>query len=67
MSSPFRERPQDIIIFTIGGVTYEEVRSVDKFMRNNPGVRILLGGTAIHNAFRYNINNQKIYIYIYLR
>ncbi|KJE90359.1 vacuolar protein sorting-associated protein 45 [Capsaspora owczarzaki ATCC 30864] len=49
-----RERPQDIILFVVGGVTYEEAVAVDKFSRATPGnPRILLGGTNIHNTFSF--------------
>jgi len=54
-------RPQDIIIFMIGGATYEEARVVsllnqDFVSGGGPsgagavGTRILLGGTTVHNS-----------------
>ncbi|XP_066194039.1 vacuolar protein sorting-associated protein 45 isoform X2 [Sylvia atricapilla] len=45
-----RDRPQDIIVFLIGGATYEEALAVFNLNRSNPGVRIVLGGTTIHNT-----------------
>ncbi|XP_025898972.1 vacuolar protein sorting-associated protein 45 isoform X1 [Nothoprocta perdicaria] len=45
-----RDRPQDIIVFIIGGATYEEALAVYNLNRTNPGVRIILGGTTIHNT-----------------
>lgn len=42
-------RFQDVIVFVAGGVTYEESLSVYKLNVANPGTRILLGGTAVHN------------------
>lgn len=45
-------RPQDIIVFIIGGATYEEALAVYNLNRTNPGVRIVLGGTTIHNTKR---------------
>lgn len=45
-------RPQDIIVFIIGGATYEEALTVYNLNRTNPGVRIVLGGTTIHNTRR---------------
>uniref|UniRef100_A0A663DVW9 Vacuolar protein sorting-associated protein 45 n=1 Tax=Aquila chrysaetos chrysaetos TaxID=223781 RepID=A0A663DVW9_AQUCH len=45
-----RDRPQDIIVFIIGGATYEEALTVYNLNRTNPGVRIVLGGTTIHNT-----------------
>ncbi|NWT45375.1 VPS45 protein, partial [Chroicocephalus maculipennis] len=47
-----RDRPQDIIVFIIGGATYEEALTVYNLNRANPGVRIVLGGTTIHNTKR---------------
>ena len=54
-------RPQDVIIFMIGGTTYEEARTVALFnqdpvaasngrIANHAGTRILLGGTCVHNS-----------------
>ena len=34
----------------LGGVTYEEARYVAEMNQANPGVRILLGGTCVHNC-----------------
>lgn len=52
------QRPQDIIIFMLGGTTYEEARAVALLNRKlatdaagGPGgTRILLGGSTIHNS-----------------
>ena len=43
-------RPQDIIIFIVGGVTYDEANIVHEYNAMNNGVRIALGGTAILNS-----------------
>lgn len=61
--------PQDIIIFIIGGTTYEEAKLIaglnSQFSNGNgigigtggvpigAGSRILLGGTCVHNSKRY--------------
>ncbi|KAJ3339600.1 vacuolar protein sorting-associated protein 45 [Gonapodya sp. JEL0774] len=45
-----REKPQDIIIFMVGGVTYAEARAITQLNASTPGVRIVLGGTYIHNS-----------------
>ncbi|XP_072138855.1 vacuolar protein sorting-associated protein 45 [Mobula birostris] len=45
-----RDRPQDVVVFLIGGATYEEAQTVYNLNRTNPGVRIVLGGTTIHNT-----------------
>jgi vacuolar protein sorting-associated protein 45 len=44
------ERPQNIIVFMVGGVTYEEARVVAEMNATTRGVRILLGGTTVHNS-----------------
>ncbi|KAI9548420.1 vacuolar protein sorting-associated protein 45 [Dissostichus eleginoides] len=49
-ASTLRDRPQDIIVFMIGGATYEEALSVYNLNRSMPGVRIVLGGSCIHNT-----------------
>ncbi|XP_061110692.1 vacuolar protein sorting-associated protein 45 isoform X1 [Conger conger] len=48
--STLRDRPQDIIVFIIGGATYEEALTVYNLNQNTPGVRIVLGGTTVHNT-----------------
>lgn len=55
--------PQDVILFIIGGATYEEARTImlynqDPVAASNgalpagAGVRLLLGGTCVHNSSR---------------
>ncbi|XP_063803245.1 vacuolar protein sorting-associated protein 45 [Pseudophryne corroboree] len=48
--STLRDRPQDIIVFIVGGATYEEALTVYNMNRTTPGVRIVLGGTTMHNT-----------------
>lgn len=45
-----RDKPQDIVVFVIGGATYEEAKTIASINASSPGVRVVLGGTAIHNA-----------------
>jgi vacuolar protein sorting-associated protein 45 len=45
-----RDKPQDIIVFIVGGATYEEAKMVASINASTPGVRVVLGGTAVHNA-----------------
>lgn len=45
-----RDKPQDIIVFMVGGTTYEEARVVTQINASTPGIRIVLGGTTIHNS-----------------
>lgn len=45
-----RDKPQDIIVFMIGGATYEEAKMVAQINASSPGVRVVLGATSIHNS-----------------
>lgn len=45
-----RDKPQDVIVFIVGGTTYEEAKMVATINASSPGVRIVLGGTTVHNA-----------------
>ncbi|KAI4236048.1 MAG: hypothetical protein L6R40_006294, partial [Gallowayella cf. fulva] len=45
-----RDKPQDIVVFMIGGATYEEAKMIAQINANSPGVRVVLGGTTIHNS-----------------
>ena len=46
-------RPQDVLVFIIGGATYAEAQAVASINQSTQGVRIILGGTTIHNSKRY--------------
>lgn len=48
--SPLKDRPQEVIIFYVGGATYAESLVVDAFNKANTGVRAVLGGTSIQNS-----------------
>ena len=45
-----RDKPQDIIVFMVGGATYEEARMIAQVNASSPGVRVVLGATAVHNS-----------------
>jgi vacuolar protein sorting-associated protein 45 len=45
-----RRSPTEVLVFIVGGATYEEARFVAEMNTANPGVRVLLGGTTIHNS-----------------
>lgn len=45
-----KEKPQDIIVFMVGGTTYEEARVVAQINASTPGVRVVLGGTDVVNS-----------------
>lgn len=50
VTQAIKERPQDIIVFMIGGTTYEEAKMIAGINETMPGVRIVLGGTSILNS-----------------
>lgn len=50
MGSPTRDPPQDIIVFFVGGATYEEASYVARLNSSGSGVRCVLGGSHIHNS-----------------
>jgi hypothetical protein len=45
-----RDKPQDIVVFVIGGTTYEEAKLVATINASSPGIRVVLGGTTVHNS-----------------
>ena len=45
-----KDKPQDIVIFMVGGTTYEEAKMVAQVNASSPGVRVVLGGTGVHNS-----------------
>lgn len=45
-----REKPQDVLIFVVGGTTFEEARAVAEVNASTPGVRVVLGGTSVLNS-----------------
>ncbi|KFZ15914.1 hypothetical protein V502_05340 [Pseudogymnoascus sp. VKM F-4520 (FW-2644)] len=48
-----RDKPQDIIVFMIGGTTYEEAKLVATINASVPGIRVVLGATCIHNSVTF--------------
>jgi vacuolar protein sorting-associated protein 45 len=45
-----KDKPQDIIVFMVGGTTYEEAKMVAQVNASVAGVRVVLGGTGVHNS-----------------
>ena len=43
-------RPNELIVFVVGGVTFEEANKVAQINASNAGVRITLGGSYVHNS-----------------
>lgn len=46
-------RYQDIIVFIVGGATYEESLTVHTINKRYPGTHVILGGTTIHNSHSF--------------
>ncbi|XP_077250276.1 vacuolar protein sorting-associated protein 45 homolog isoform X1 [Tasmannia lanceolata] len=46
-------RPQEVVIFIVGGTTYEEARSVALQNATNSGTRFILGGSVVLNSKRF--------------
>ena len=49
-ATAMRDKPQDIIVFMVGGTTYEEARTVAQVNASSPGIRVVLGGTTVLNS-----------------
>ncbi|KAJ3356205.1 vacuolar protein sorting-associated protein 45 [Allomyces javanicus] len=43
-------RVNDVIVFMVGGTTFEEARFVHQLSASVPGVRVVLGGNTVHNS-----------------
>lgn len=43
-------KPSEVVVFIIGGATYEEALSVAQFNDANPSMRIMLGGSCVQNS-----------------
>ncbi|ERN16923.1 vacuolar protein sorting-associated protein 45 homolog isoform X2 [Amborella trichopoda] len=46
-------RPQEVVIFVVGGTTYEEARTVALQNASNSGTRFILGGSVVLNSARF--------------
>ncbi|KAM4130667.1 hypothetical protein ACJW30_01G118400 [Castanea mollissima] len=46
-------RPQEVVIFIVGGTTYEESHSVALQNASNSGIRFILGGSVVLNSKRF--------------
>lgn len=45
-----RDRPAEVIVFIVGGVTYEESLSIYQLNKELPGTRVIIGGSNILNS-----------------
>ncbi|GBG64155.1 hypothetical protein CBR_g40854 [Chara braunii] len=50
VGKPLVGRPSEVVVFVVGGTTYEEARAVALNNAANTGVRVLLGGTTVLNS-----------------
>lgn len=55
---PITQKPKDVIVFIVGGTTYEEARTIaltNSQDTSGPGqgARFLLGGTTVHNSHSF--------------
>jgi len=49
--SPETLMPDEIIVFMVGGVTYEEGTKISEFNQANRGkIQVILGGSTVHNS-----------------
>ena len=48
--APREHKPQDVIVFVVGGATFAEAFTVASLSKANPPCRIIIGGTHIHNS-----------------
>eukprot|EP01040_Poterioochromonas_malhamensis_P002387 gene2387-2534_t len=50
VGAPANRQPKEVIVFIVGGATFEEAFRVAEFNAANPGMRVLLGGSTIQNS-----------------
>jgi len=43
-------KPTEIIVFIVGGATFEEATKVNAFNQANPSLKVILGGSCVHNS-----------------
>jgi vacuolar protein sorting-associated protein 45 len=48
-----KDKVLEIIVFQIGGITFEEVLAVERFREANPTVSVVIGGSHIHNSHSF--------------
>mmetsp|Transcript_12698 Transcript_12698/g.35855 ORF Transcript_12698/g.35855 Transcript_12698/m.35855 type:complete len:372 (+) Transcript_12698:1-1116(+) len=45
-----RDRPRDVIVFIVGGATFEEAAAVHRINQAGAGINVVLGGSSVHNS-----------------
>lgn len=54
ISAPSNQaKPSEVIVFIVGGATYEEALTVSQFNNTNPSMRVMLGGSCVHNSLSF--------------
>eukprot|EP01041_Mallomonas_annulata_P010076 gene10076-20996_t len=43
-------KAQEVLVFIVGGATFEEATKVAEFNAANPAFRVILGGSCVHNS-----------------
>mmetsp|Transcript_24793 Transcript_24793/g.41309 ORF Transcript_24793/g.41309 Transcript_24793/m.41309 type:complete len:572 (-) Transcript_24793:194-1909(-) len=43
-------RPSEVVVFIVGGATFEEATKVAEFNAANPAMKVILGGSCVHNS-----------------
>ena len=46
-------KPSEIIVFIVGGATFEEATKIAAFNAANPSMKVLLGGSCVHNSVSF--------------
>lgn len=54
-------RPSETIIFIVGGATFEEATKVAEFNASNPSMRVILGGSCVHNSKNFLEEIRKVF------
>ncbi|CAF0774192.1 unnamed protein product [Brachionus calyciflorus] len=50
LGNTIKDRPQEIIVFMVGGITYEETLAIHNINKAYAGnIKVILGGTFLHN------------------
>lgn len=49
-AASYKNKYKTIVAYIVGGVTYEEAQYVHTLNESNSGVRVILGGSTIHNS-----------------
>ncbi len=46
-------KPSEVIVFIVGGATFEEATKVSEFNAANPSMKVILGGSCVHNSLSF--------------